>query len=104
MTKLYYESHVTVDPLEGLELNKFKSTCNNYGFKVAELLMVKEGFGLVNSDKDSFCTTRSKNFDDISKRTKLLIYELNMVNIKVRRYKIEDTLIDSKISDDLNIL
>ncbi len=98
-SELYYEAHITVDPLSGSALGLFKELCRRQGFKVADLLMVKPGVGTIPSDIDSFCTTRSKFLEDISARVRNLVTDCRISGIKVRRYKIEDTVLDSKIDD-----
>lgn len=103
MQSLYFESHVTVDPLEGNELERFKRACEEYGFRVADLVMIKNGH-TQRSTKDAFCTTRDKNFASIKFRTINLVEACKRQGIKVRRYKIEDTLVDSKINDEYELI
>ena len=102
-TELYFESHVTVDPLKGLDLYRFKRVCDEYGFRVADLVMIKKGKDK-KSERDSFCTTRGKNFVNIELRTMNLVNACKRQGIKVRRYKIENTLVDSKINDEYGLI
>lgn len=99
MTSLYYESHITIDPVFGEELQNFKAVCLGFNFRVAKLLMEKTP-----STKDAFCTGRSNNYTDIVERTVGLVQALRQVGFKVRRYKIEDTVIDSHIKDKYELL
>lgn len=99
MSNLYYESHITIDPVFGQDLENFKKLCNDYDFRVAKLLMEKTP-----SVKDSFCTSRSNLYTDIVSRTIDLVKDLQESGFKVRRYKIEDTLVDSKIKDKYELL
>lgn len=99
MSSLYYESHITIDPVFGEELQHFKEVCLGFNFRVAKLLMEKTP-----STQDAFCTSRSQVYTDIVERTSGLVLALKQVGFKVRRYKIEDTLVDSKIDDKFELL
>ena len=91
---LYYESHVTIDPVFGQDLSNFVAICANYKFRVAKLLMEKGP-----NTKDAFCTSRSQSYTDIVTRTIELVQRLQREKFVVRRYKIEDTIVDSNIGD-----
>lgn len=97
----YYESHVTIDPLVtetmGVEV---ESKCAAYGFRLAKLYMEKGR----PSETDAFMTTRSYEFGDIQTRTVGFVKSLQSAGIVIRRYKIELTLIDSKIKDELELM
>lgn len=103
LTNLYYESHITIDPVYEDGLAKFKDIAAIYNFRVAELLMVKKDQYL-QSTKDSFCTSRSKDYTQIVNDTICLVEALQEEDFHVRRYKIEDTLVDSKIEDRYKLL
>ena len=98
MSNLYYESHVTIAPVVGEELQLFKSICGTLDFRVAKLLMEK-----TLTDIDSFCTSRSNIYTDIVERTIELVEVLMTAGFVVRRYKIEDTLVDSNIQDKFEL-
>ena len=100
MSNLYYESHITIDPVFYDRLEEFKTIAARYNYRVTELLMVKED----QSTKDSFCTSRSKNYTQITNDTISLVDMLQRKGFKVLRYKIEDTLVDSKIEDRFVLL
>lgn len=93
---LYYECHVTIEPLTGPALDNLKSTAKTFGFRVADLLMVKADGSTEKSSRDSFCTTRGELYEDVVKRMLGLIAVLHFDGVKIRRYKIEDTLLDSR--------
>jgi len=62
MDVLYYESHVTVEPVFDERLEKFKEICAPHTFKPAKLLMKKRSFDTpVRSEYDTFCTGKNKN-------------------------------------------
>ena len=95
---LYFEAHITVEPLSGDDLNHFKMVSEIYGFKAADLYMVKDREGTPErSNKDTFTTARSDDLQDILERTQNLVWKLQLDGIKVWRWKIEDTLIDVKL-------
>lgn len=56
------------------------------------------------STNDTFLTGHGKDYDDIVNRTRLMAGSLTSNEFKIYRYKIEDTLVDSRYSDDLRIL
>ena len=91
-TELYFESHVTIDPVSNYQVfivDLFAKLC---GFKVAELLKVN---GQV-SDKDQFMSSRDTDYDELLDRTLSLVACLQKNGYRVRRYKIENTLLDVK--------
>lgn len=91
-TGLYFEAHITIDPVTDVQLERFKFICAKYDFRVAELLM-KKGPSTI----DSFCTGRGKNYKNLRKKTEELVTELRN-HFKVRRYKIENTLLDLRFT------
>lgn len=105
MRSLYYECHVTVEPLFDESLDRFQEICESEGFHVAKLLMQKRSEATpVRSDKDSFCTGHSQNYDDILERMVRLIGKLRADGTTVWRYKIEDCVLDSRKEDVLGLL
>jgi hypothetical protein len=104
MTNLYYEAHITIDPVFDIKLEQFKMLSKRYNFRVAKLLMEKGGEYNVPSTRDSFCTSRSTDFTKIVNDTICLVDALKIANFKVRRYKIEDTIVDSNIKDKYGLL
>lgn len=103
MTKarLYYEAHITCDPVFGTRRVLMEMVMRPMGFRVAKLLMRKrEGDAETPHEDDSFCTGRSTDLEILTSRTKEAIVALRKHGFVVRRYKIEDTLLDSKIEGD----
>ena len=100
---LYFESHVTIEPVTGERLEEFKRIATKWAFRVADLIMVKPGVGEAPSSRDSFATSRHKNRTMIEACTKEVIRELQAAGFDVWRYKIEDTAMDSKIHDVLGV-
>lgn len=103
--KYYLEAHVTIEPVFDDKLVEAKKIAEDHGFKIAHLLMKKREIDTEErSSKDTFMTTHSKSLDDIVFRTSMVVQELRASGFKVWRYKIEDIVLDSKCSDELNLL
>lgn len=97
---LYFECHVTIEPVFDERLEQFKSICSSHRFHVAELLLKKRATDTEKrSAKDSFCTGRSADGEELRVRMRKLIKELQSNEFEVWRYKIEDTVLDSKFND-----
>lgn len=104
-SRLYYECHVTIDPIFGEELNLAKIISKQWGFKVAELLMQKRKEDTPERSKyDTFMTGHAKNYEDLCRRMTCLIGALEVEGYVIRRAKIEDTLFDTKHGDTLEEL
>lgn len=98
MEPLYYESHITIEPVFDERLEHFKSICGNYRFKAAELLMKKRKEEKAErSQYDTFCTGRSKSFVDLKNDMNDLLIHLMLDGFQVWRYKIEAVVLDEKI-------
>lgn len=94
---LYFECHVTIDPVFDLDLLRFNAICEKQGFKVAKLLMQKNKFDIgQDSDKDSFCTGHDKDYNKLYSKMINLLHDLKEYGFKIRRYKIEDIILDSR--------
>lgn len=99
-TDLYFECHITIEPVFDDRLELFHSISKRHGFHVAELLMQKRFRDIPQRSKlDSFATGRSKDYNDLFARMEELIGSLQVNEFEVWRYKIENTLIDSKYGD-----
>lgn len=102
---LYYECHITIEPVFDDRLKYFKQLCRDYHFRVADLLMQKRQLDLpTRSQYDTFCTGRHIDKQVLMDRMVELIQLLSEQGFDVWRYKIEDTLIDSKHTDSLKLL
>lgn len=97
---LYYECHVTIEPLFDEALEQASVIAKKHKFKVADLLMKKRKSDSEERSKyDTFMSSRSQDKNDIQSRMIDLIAELKANNIKLWRYKIEEVTIDSNIDD-----
>lgn len=97
-SNLYYESHITVEPVFGERLDLFKKLAKIFTFKVADLLMQKRNEDTPERSKfDTFCTARCKEYELIEQNTLNLVEILKEHGFQVWRYKIEDTLLDVRL-------
>ncbi len=96
----YYEAHVTIEPVFDERLELFKWTCDQFGFKVAKLLMQKRADAKPEtSKKDSFCTGHDKDGQSLLNRMRCLVVSLREAKFEVLRYKIEAVVFDSRSGD-----
>jgi hypothetical protein len=104
--KYYFESHITIEPLQTeLQAKWLQEICNEFGFKLAKLFMLKDRKETPErSNRDTFMTAHSKDLDDIKDRTFSMVAALQMEGLKVFRYKIEDCIIDSRSEDVWGLL
>ncbi len=102
---LYLEAHVTIEPVFDERRAEAAEIAKLYNFKLAHLLMKKDREATEErSDRDTFMTGHSKFKSDINQRTKELVKHLKQEGFKVWRYKVEDTLLDSKLKDIWELL
>lgn len=103
--KYYLEAHITIEPVFDEKRVKLELLVQEFSFKLAHLLMQKEREATAErSNRDTFATGHSKSKCDIIMRTQACVEALQAAGFKVWRYKIEDTLIDSRNFDEFNLL
>lgn len=103
--ELYLESHVTIEPVFDDRRDAAAQIAKQHGFRLADLLMKKRTDETEQrSSKDTFMTGHSKSLSDIMLRTTGLVEALKQQGFKVWRYKVEDTLLDSRLDDKLKLL
>lgn len=95
--KLYYEAHVTIDPPSPELESSVRLIAGLHRFKLANLFMRKTG---AEHTDDAFLTGHGTELDDITYRTRTLCLGLKRLGATVRRYKIEDTVLDSRSDGD----
>lgn len=101
----YFECHITIEPVFEDELSLVSSLARQYGFRPAKLLMQKRKNDTpTRSRHDTFLTGRGYDLDDLSARMSLTIEAIQDVGIVVWRYKIEETVFDSRYNDRYNLL
>lgn len=105
LSDLYYEAHITIEPVFDERREHAAAIAKHYNFALAELLMKKRTEDTEQrSSKDTFMTGHSKSFKDLKARTIDCINHLKQDSFKVWRYKIEDTILDSRSEDVLKLL
>lgn len=103
--KLYYEAHVTIEPVFNERRAQAAELASSQGFRLADLLMKKRQQDTeVRSKNDTFMTGHSKELSDITARLSRLVVSLQAEGFAVWRYKIEDTVMDSRSRDELGLL
>lgn len=104
-SKLYYEAHITFEPVFERQYQELKAISEKHNFRIAELLMKKrEGDTPERSKYDTFMTGHGKNFEDLQSRMTFVVLKAREAGFTVWRYKIEDTIMDSRTEDVLGIL
>lgn len=102
---LYFESHITIEPVFDDRLELASKIAENHKFRIASLLMQKRKDDFPERSKhDTFMTGRNVNYDTLKENMSNLIVELKNNNFVVWRYKIEDVKLDSNFSDSLGLL
>jgi len=102
---LYYESHVTIDPVFDARRKVAILCAAYYGFRLAKLIMRKDyADAETESTDDTFMTAVAYDLSDIQYRTRGLVEMLLRNQFVVRRYKIEDAIMDSRVADELDLL
>lgn len=82
---LYFESHVTVEPLEprSSQAFLFEELCKKHKFRPAMLLMQKDRAATQErSNKDAFCTGHDLDGLRLAGRTMQLLSDLSKAGIK----------------------
>lgn len=93
-TDYYFEAHITIDPvLDEDKLQELKDLVKPLGFRVAKLFMQKGD----PSNLDSFMTAHDKDYHSIMQSTYKAVDWLKDNGYGVRRYKIENILLDVKV-------
>ena len=102
---MYYESHITIEPVFDDVLARVMQIASDNNFKVAKLLMKKrEEDTEERSQYDTFMTGHSDSYATLADRMNSAIRNLQDKGFKVWRYKIEHVVLDSRINDDLHLL
>jgi hypothetical protein len=94
---MYYEAHVTIEPVFGTKLRTFKAIARDYKFRVADLFLQKRSEDKPERSRfDSFCTGRGTDYDELKARTVECVLDLHHSGFDVWRYKIEKVLLDER--------
>lgn len=96
-TDLYFESHITVEPVFDERLEELKKIAAKYEFRIAELLMKKRASDSeFRSRYDTFCTGNSKDYKQLEHRMYAFEDEAQAKGFQIWRHKIENTLLDER--------
>ncbi len=77
MEALYFECHITIEPVFEERLDQLKMICQFFNFKVADLLMQKRSSDTKKRSKnDTFITGHPCPFEDIEYRMKNMLQSL----------------------------
>jgi len=94
---LYYEAHITIDPVFDRRRQQAEEIAKTHRFRLAKLIMRKSEADKEQVAKDdTFMTSNRASYIDLSVDLRNCVKELQMNDFVVRRYKIEDTLVDSR--------
>lgn len=97
-TELYFESHITIEPVYGERLEKLTKIVQEHKFRVADLLMQKRPENTAERSKyDTFCTAKDTSYQRIFTNAEKCVEKLIEAGFVVWRVKIENTLLDEKL-------
>lgn len=103
--ELYFEAHITIEPVFDERRDVAAKIAQTFNFRLADLLMKKRAAETEQrSDKDTFMTGHSRSLSDITVRITGCVRALQGAGFTVWRYKIEDTVLDSRTKDELALL
>lgn len=93
-TDLYFEAHITVEPINDVAVRRnVVQVGNAHGFRLATFLMKKDD-GPV---PDDFFSARGPHYESLEEMVLSMVRYLGECGVTVKRYKIENTLLDVKI-------
>lgn len=92
-TDLYFEAHITIAPVTDDQKVALMELGHLYGYRMATFLL-KKGSTAV---PDDFFTARGTSYDDLLYKTLQCVLALKDLGVTVKRYKIENTLLDVKL-------
>mgnify|MGYP000013416462 CR=1 FL=1 len=100
-TELYFEAHITIEPVFDQQLALAETIAKRHGFRIADLLMLKRVADTPErSQYDTFMTGRSTDYADLFCRTEDCVFSLQSCGFQVWRYKIENTLLDVRLKNE----
>jgi len=101
----YFEAHVTIEPVFEEDFEALDKICNWHNFRRAELLMQKRKNDTPERSRyDTFCTARAYSEKQLRYSVKEFVKELQVSGFTVWRYKVEETVFDSRYVDVLDLL
>lgn len=103
-SQLYFECHITTDPIFGERREALEKIVKPFKFSLAKLFMKKGENEESEHKEDTFMTGRHIYYSVLQSRMEGCIKAAKDAGFVVRRYKIENTIIDSKKEDLLDLL
>jgi hypothetical protein len=93
-TDLYFEAHVTIEPLgdDAVLRSRVEDLGKSLDFRMATFLLKKD-----NQVPDDFFSARSTDYENILGQTEMMVRYLQEYGVVVKRWKIENTLVDVKL-------
>lgn len=106
LTSLYYECHITIDPIfDESGRDKLQELITPHGFKLAKLLMQKRKEDTPEMSKyDTFMTAHHTIEIEMLYKLFNCMKVLKENGYIIRRYKIENVILDSRINDKFEML
>lgn len=95
LSRLYYEAHITIEPLTVEDTHWVDDLCLTFEFRRSTFEMHKEKV------PNAFISARDPSFRSMVERVTEMVTQLQEGGLRVLRYKIEDTLLDSNRGDVL---
>lgn len=99
-TNLYYEGHITLEPFEvgnyGYLEASMEAACAMFDMRLSTFAMFKDD----QAQPDAFVSLRSDTYVDMCDRIGAAVTYLKDKGHTIKRYKIEDILMDSRRQDD----
>ena len=89
----YFEAHVTIKPVERPLLDTFLTIAKDHRFAVATF--TKDSAG----PDSMICTGRGKTAEELRARMLRVVTDLRTMGLTVTRYKLESTILDSRVND-----
>lgn len=105
MSSLYYEAHITIDPVFDERRAEAERLASIHSFRLAKLIMRKhEADEERPAQDDTFMTGTDCYMNVLLDNMIRLITELKSYGFVVRRYKLEDIIVDSRKCDKYKLL
>jgi 1,2-phenylacetyl-CoA epoxidase catalytic subunit len=99
----YYEAHINLDEMSEPQEEMLQEVLDKICFKTTDIVALP----YENMEQEDFykiVTTQDKNLKNLIQRVSDSVNLLMGLGYKVKRYKIESTVFDSKYEDQLNLL
>ncbi len=103
-SRLYYEAHITLEKgaftLTTEAEHILEKICEENDLRPSTFLLLKPE----DPEPHAFVSCRDKSLRSICEKVRKAVRELNREGFKVKRWKVEDTVLDSNRGDELHHL